>query len=142
LLDLVNTACVREQVPFLPVVLLGWEGHIGPAYFPQLTACYHCYDLRVKSNLSHYQQYLLYEEACRRRPGEQPFGRLATFPDTLAGLASTEVTKIITSCYPPATYGRLVVIDLLMLETEVHDVVKVPRCPTCGGGDASLPSAE
>lgn len=135
LLDTINGTCLDQAIPLLPIVHIGWEGHLGPTCIPGRTACLRCADLRAKANLSHYQQYLLYEEAMRARPGEQPFGRFPHFPGVLAGLAATEAIKLITSCYPPATHGRVVVIDLLMSETEVHDVLRVPRCPACGRMD-------
>lgn len=141
-LEAINSACLSQTVQLLPVVLTGWEGHLGPVCIPGQTACIRCADLHAKANLSHYQQYLLYEEAMRLRPGERPFGRFPHFPSVLAGLAATEVTKIITSCYPPATYGRVVVVDLLMSQSEAHDVLRIPRCPACGRMDRQAwPSA-
>lgn len=142
LLEAINSACLSQAVQLLPVILAGWEGHLGPVCIPGQTACIRCADLRAKANLSHYQQYLLYEEAVRLRPGERPFGRLPHFPVVLAGLAATEITKLITYCYPPTTYGRVVVVDLLMSQSEAHDVLRVPRCPACGRMDRrARPSA-
>jgi bacteriocin biosynthesis cyclodehydratase domain-containing protein len=135
LMEALNSACLSQAVQLLPVVLAGWEGRLGPVCIPGQTACVCCADLRAKANLSHYQQYLLYEDAMRQRPGERPFGRFPHFPSVLAGLAATEVTKIITACYPPATYGRMVVVDLLMAHSETHDVLRIPRCPACGQVD-------
>jgi bacteriocin biosynthesis cyclodehydratase domain-containing protein len=132
LLDTLNKACLERSVPLLPIVLVGWESHLGPTCIPGETACVHCASLRVKANLSHYQQYVLYEDSMRRRPGDHPFGRLPHFPEMLAGMAATEAVKLITSCYPPSTHGRLVITDLLLQESEAHDVLRVPRCPACG----------
>src|SRR6476469_1103762 len=95
-------------------------------------ACLLCASLRAKSNLSRYEEYVLYEDAMRRRPGEKPIGHLPHFPAILAGMAATEVFKVITNTYPAATYGRVVVMDLLMSESQSHDVLRVPRCPACG----------
>ncbi len=142
LMEAINSACLSQAVQLLPVVLAGWEGRLGPVCIPGQTACIRCADLRAKANLSHYQQYLLYEDAMRLRPGERPFGWFPHFPSVLAGLAATEVTKIITACYPPATYGRMVVVDLLMARSEAHDVLRIPRCPACGQVDRrAWPSA-
>jgi bacteriocin biosynthesis cyclodehydratase domain-containing protein len=131
LLEDLNAVALDRSVALLPAVLVGWEGQLGPTCIPGLTACIQCASLRAKSNLSHYQEYLLYEDAMRRRPGEHPFGGLPHFPCVLAGMAATEVVKAITNCYPTTTYGRVLVIDLLTLETEAHDVLRVPRCPAC-----------
>ena len=87
---------------------------------------------KAKSNLSRYQEYLLYEDVMRRRPGERPFGRLPHFPAVLAGMAATEAFALITNAYPATTLGRVVVMDLLTSESESHDVLRVPRCPACG----------
>jgi bacteriocin biosynthesis cyclodehydratase domain-containing protein len=139
LLDALNEACLDRSVPLLPIMLVGWEGHLGPTCIPGQTACVRCASLRVKANLSHYQQYVLYEDTMRRSPGEHPFGRLPHFPEMLAGMAATEAVKLITRCYPPSTHGRLVVTDLLLQRTDAHDVLRVPRCPACGRKRPSLP---
>jgi bacteriocin biosynthesis cyclodehydratase domain-containing protein len=139
LLDALNEACLDLSVPLLPIVLVGWEGHLGPTCIPGQTACIRCASLRVKANLSHYQQYVLYEDTMRRSPAEHPFGRLPHFPEMLAGMAATEAVKLITRCYPPSTHGRLVVTDLLLQRTDAHDVLRVPRCPACGRKRPALP---
>jgi bacteriocin biosynthesis cyclodehydratase domain-containing protein len=132
LLDALNEACLDHSVPLFPVVLAGWEGHLGPTCIPGRTACVNCARQRANSNLSRYEEHQLYENAMRQRPGERPFGHLPHFPEVLAGLAATEAFKILTNCYPPSTYGRIVIVDLLMSESESHDVLRVPRCPACG----------
>ena len=132
LLEAVNDVCVDHSVVLLPVVLAGYEGRLGPACIPGQTACVVCASLRAKSNLSRYQEYLLYEDVMRRRPGERPFGRLPHFPAVLAGMAATEAFALITNAYPATTLGRVVVMDLLTSESESHDVLRVPRCPACG----------
>ena len=132
LLEALNEACLDESVALLPAVLVGWEGRLGPTCIPGRTACIQCANLRAKSNLSQYEEYLLYEDMMRRRPGERPFGHLPHFPAVLAGMATTEAFKVITNSYPATTYGRVVVIDLLMSESESHEVLRVPRCRACG----------
>jgi bacteriocin biosynthesis cyclodehydratase domain-containing protein len=132
LFEVVNQACLDGSVRLLPAVLVGWEARLGPTCIPGQTACVHCASLRAKSNLSRYEEYLLYEDMMRSRPGERPFGHLPHFPAMLAGMAATEAFKVLTNLYPAMTYGRVVVMDLLMSESESHDVLRVPRCPACG----------
>ena len=50
--------------------------HFGSLCVPGQTACVQCASTRAKAKLSHYEEYVLYEEAMRRRPGEQPLGHL------------------------------------------------------------------
>jgi len=132
LVEAVNDACLEQAVIFLPVVLVGLEGRLGPTCIPGHTACAQCADLRVKSNLSRYEEYLLYEREMRRCPGARPFGRLPHFPAVLAGMAATEVFKLVTKVYPPTTFGRVVVMDMLRSESLSHTVLRVPRCGACG----------
>jgi chromosome segregation protein len=52
----------------------------------------------------------------------------------LAAEAALEAARILTGFGPPATVGRFFELDARTPERAGHDVLKVPRCPSCGRG--------
>ena len=139
LLDHINTACIQADIPWTPVGLQATEGFVGPTVLPRQTACYKCYELRTKGNLKHYKQYLLYEEHLRTTPNRRSYGALPQFKRLMADLAATEAAKVLTHFCPPTTIGRVLNLDFLTQETDYHEVLKLPRCPTCGDPSRQLP---
>jgi len=139
LMERVNEACIQTSTVWLPVGIRAWEGYIGPTVLPRQTACYKCYDLRMKANLTHYEAYLVYER--HLRAGNKPclFGSLAEFGRIVADIAAIEITKLLTNFSPPTTPGRIFTIDFLSLAAEFHDVLKLPRCPACGEPSRQIP---
>jgi bacteriocin biosynthesis cyclodehydratase domain-containing protein len=127
----VNAACIASDTQWMPVGLRGWEAFWGPAIIPHETACYRCYELRMTSHLTHYEQHVLVEHD-RSLGNGSSFGSLPAFVSIIAGMATTEIVKILSHFSPPRTYGRLMTVDLRTLATEGHDIIKVPRCPDCG----------
>jgi len=132
LLYQVNEACIQAEIAWMPLVLQAWEGLVGPTVIPHQTACYKCYDLRMKANLTYYEQHLLYEEHLRTAQPRRPFGELPQLKRLLADIAATEVIKMLVHFYPPTTIGRVFNLNFLTLNAHHHDVLRLPRCPACG----------
>lgn len=106
---------------------------VGPFFIPHETCCYTCYDRRVKSNLEAYQEYLAYEKYLAEKDKcPAAYGSLPSFATVAGGLIAVEVTKHLTQFLVPKTYGAVFCLNFLTLETELHEVWKLPRCPSCG----------
>jgi bacteriocin biosynthesis cyclodehydratase domain-containing protein len=95
---------------------------------PYQTACYSCFALRQKSNLTDYQEYLALEQHLEH--DDLRSGALAISPG--ADLAALEAVKVLSGFVEPTTYGQLFALNLLTLHSELHPVLKIPRCPDCG----------
>lgn len=131
LLSQINTVCVGANTIWLPVGINGAEAYFGPTVLPGRTACYTCCDLRTKANLDHVEAYRLYEE--RLNAGQhRDFGTLPQFPRIIAEMATTEVVRLLSGFHRATTYGRVFTVDLVTLASCFHDVLRLPRCPTCG----------
>jgi hypothetical protein len=61
-------------------------------------------------------------------------GMLAPLRAALASEAALEAARILAGFGPPATVGRFYELDARTPERVGHDVLKVPRCPSCGRG--------
>lgn len=131
LLEKVNEACLETDTVWLPTGIRAWQGYVGPSVFPRKTACYKCYKLRMEANLVHYEPYLLSKHHVKT--GEQRiFGHLPQFHRVIADIVAIEVVKLLTNFSLPTTRGRVLTVDFLTLDTEFHEVLKLPRCPACG----------
>jgi thiazole/oxazole-forming peptide maturase SagC family component len=129
----VNKASLINDVPWLMCgPLNSIEGKVGPFFIPHETCCYRCYELRTKSNLKGYAEYMAFESYVREREERAAeFGYLNPFPVIMGGLAALEIIKHITGFASPETYGCLTTLDFLTFRTERNEVFKLPRCPDC-----------
>ena len=128
----VNRAALREGVPWLRVSLEGFEAQLGPAVIPYETACYTCYELRTKANWSYYEENLAFEEHLLSERPKADYGCLAPASGFLGNLAALESLKILTGFAPPMTCGRLLTFNISTFDAHLHEVLKLPRCPSCG----------
>ncbi|HKD80939.1 MAG TPA: TOMM precursor leader peptide-binding protein [Candidatus Angelobacter sp.] len=131
-LESLNEACLETNTMWMPIGIRAQEGYLGPTIVPHQTACYKCYELRLKANLVHYEPHLVYEQHIRAGHIPRQFGRLPQFRRTIADMAALEVIRLLTRFSPPTTYARMFTLDLLTFDTQFHDVLKLPRCPACG----------
>lgn len=136
LLQWVNQACLEHRLTWTWCALDGHEGTVGPTVIPHQLACWKCYDLRVKSNVDHYEEYLALDNYLHQAdPAEAGFGYLVPSLDLLAGLTALEIVKDLSGLTPPLTYGAQLSVNLLTSEFDLHPVLKLPRCPVCGRAD-------
>ena len=115
LLDAVDDACMRAMLTWTAIGIRAWEGYVGPTVVPRQTACYTCYDLRMKANLANYEPYKLYEDRLKGEPHDRVFGALPQFSPIIGGLAATEALKILTD-YCTGHFGLYV--DLRFLDAD------------------------
>lgn len=128
----VNKAALQEGVPWLRASLEGFEAQLGPAVIPRETACYTCYELRTKANWSYYDENLAFEQYLLSAPSKADYGCLAPVSGFLGNLAALESLKLLTGFCPPITCGRLFTFNISTFDAQPHDVLKLPRCPSCG----------
>ena len=133
ILEWINHACLELKLTWTWCALDGHTGTIGPTIIPKQLACWKCYDLRVKANVDHYEEYLAFDEYLRKSESNTVrFGYLLPSLDLIAGLTALEVIKDLSGLTPPLTYGAQISVNLLTTEFDLHPVLKLPRCPVCG----------
>ena len=133
LMKWVNKLSLDLGISLLSCQLNGTEGIVGPFIVPGQTACLMCHHLRVTRNLDFYKEYRSWEEwvsSNGKRRAET--GALVPFTEMVAGMAALELFEHASGFHEPETYGRFITINALTLEIITHQVLKLPRCPSCG----------
>jgi bacteriocin biosynthesis cyclodehydratase domain-containing protein len=126
--DAVNRACLESGTRWLRLAVRGTTAQLGPTVVPRQTACYTCFDLRTRAHEAEPEGFAAY----RRHPRPVSEGVLAPLQAALAAEAALEATRLITGFAPPVTVGRFVEVDAASPLRAGHDVLRVPRCPSCG----------
>lgn len=139
-LHLINDFCLESKIPWSSCCIEGFRGLIGPTVIPYQTPCYTCYEIRSSANIKHYEAYMAYR-TYRQSHSEKlvHFGRLNSFANTVASGMSLEVVKFLTDIKPLLTYGKTLSIDFLEMKTEMHPILRFPRCPSCGLDAKKMP---
>ncbi len=116
-----NSVSLELKVPLLLYRQRTLEIDLGPLIFPGETACYVCYERRCTAASASSE---------RRTPTEAEGAkfRLALGVDLLA----LEVLKFLSGAVEPITRSRLWRLNLATGVTEIHPILKLPRCPACG----------
>lgn len=123
-----NQAALSAKRTWTSARLSGFEFQIGPTVIPFQTSCYQCFDVRQKSNLQDFAEYQLVEDFLKKNRLRSE--ALAFTP--AAGLLALEVLKAITWFIEPTTCSHMYTLNLLTMESKLHPVLKIPRCPACG----------
>lgn len=133
ILEAVNQLSLERDAPWLLVeALSAKEGTVGPLFVPGQTACFACMESRLRSNLLYDDEYLaLQHHLGNGHPPPPTCGALHPFQQTLAGIAACEVVKFLTSIKTPQLAGKALTLDLFNWNAELHDILRVPRCPVC-----------
>jgi bacteriocin biosynthesis cyclodehydratase domain-containing protein len=125
----INRVCVDHGVLFMPAILSGSIGFVGPLVVPRETACFECLVARENSNLlSPESEGPLRSAVFRSRgyPGFHP-----AMASALGDFAAMELIKFTTDAIP-WHIGALFEINMLSPEMTTRRVLKLPRCPVCG----------
>jgi bacteriocin biosynthesis cyclodehydratase domain-containing protein len=131
-----NRACLDAKIPWIGYRSFRTRIEIGPMVIPFETACYHCYELRRLSNSADFAIELDLQQRLAETGSELGRPNVTLGSDVLA----LEVIKTLTHFATAATYGSVYVMDIVSLESRVHPLLKIPRCPECGVS-ASKPAA-
>ena len=133
----------KHHVPSLYGCIEGLEGVIGPAVVPGRTACWNCVRLRRLANADRPE---IAHALQRTLLAGDPPARLHTYVAPMAALVghllALEAVKLLSRYAPSQLVGRILVQNLVTLETTVHMAIRMPWCEICGGSSAgeSAPS--
>jgi molybdopterin-synthase adenylyltransferase len=133
-LNRVNNISLDHNIPLLHSQVNGARGVVGPLVVPGKTACLMCHHLRVIRNYDFYDEYVEWEKWIE---GEGKHLRCAPatvspFTSIIAGLTALEIVKRLSGFYEPESYGKFLAVNALTLEVIPHQVLRIPRCPSCG----------
>ena len=121
----VNSVSLTHGIKWTSCTVQGCIGLVGPTVIPRETPCYTCYQMRKRSNLIHYEEFVDFEEYLKNHPeSEKTYGALVNTLSLLANLTVLEMVKLITGNGTTITAGSQFSFDPLSLETEIHPILK------------------
>jgi bacteriocin biosynthesis cyclodehydratase domain-containing protein len=128
----VNTLALETGVAWLPVRIFGAEGFVGPLFIPHDGPCYGCLARREEANWADPAITRAYFDRLEEAPASVAgYGRLPALVSLVSHYAALESTKYLARFTVPALLGNLLRIDFARCRTELHRVLRVPRCAAC-----------
>ncbi len=129
-----NDVAHETDTPWTLGVVNGVDGQVGPTIYPGETACYECFRDRADAAT---QSRIGYQQV------EQSDGvtdtLLPSFADVVAGMVATDVIRQLAGAAGHTT-GRVVTYDFHDFAVQADDVLRLPRCSTCGKSPERLDS--
>lgn len=129
LFNAVNDVCLATKSKWLRVAVSGTSAQLGPTVVPYETACYTCLELRRQAHEPELDGYLAYRAQANiddaRDEGTAPL------VSVVSGQVALEITRMLTGNAPPATFGRYYEFSAGSPAATPHEVLRVPRCPSC-----------
>jgi adenylyltransferase/sulfurtransferase len=128
-----NRACLKANIRWSSCSLEGPEVVIGPTVVPFETACYLCYKMRAVACAGNPEEEFKLETFLDRRKRDDSAQResLVFGIGLAANLLSLEAMKALSGVLNLSTRGKILVFDLLSLESTKHIVLRKPWCPAC-----------
>ncbi|MDF9747475.1 TOMM precursor leader peptide-binding protein [Natrinema salsiterrestre] len=123
----VNETAVETETPLTVAQLLGLEAILGPTIVPGESPCLLCLLKRWQSFQDNLDSYRAYVESTTERQNIH----LPAHERLLAGLVSKEATTQLLTGHGYVV-GRTLDVDLLSMDLETNEVLKMPRCDVCG----------
>lgn len=128
----VNQVALKKGIRWMRVSLDGFEAQVGPCFVPHDTACYTCLDLRSQGNWTHFEENAAFQKYLLSGKAKGDYGCLAPMSGFLGNLAAMECIRLLTGMTDPITCGKLWTFNVNTFEAQPHEVLKLPRCPSCG----------
>jgi bacteriocin biosynthesis cyclodehydratase domain-containing protein len=132
----INRACLARKTRWVSMRNLGRRIEIGPLIVPFETACFRCLEIRKLMNLSYYGDYLTTQRKLAANRLTLGMPNITVGCDFLA----LEAIKALTHFNHPVSFGSVLTLDLVTMESHVHPVLRLPRCPDCGRTANDRPS--
>jgi len=128
LLEAADSFAKKYRIPWMLV----WapnprEGWVGPMFIPGETASYASLEGRLRGAMANFESYIAFDNHVRASGKTQNTGALAVTCELLGSIAVSEIVKFITGVSVPKLAGRFLTIDLFEWNTEIHEVLKIPR---------------
>jgi bacteriocin biosynthesis cyclodehydratase domain-containing protein len=132
LAETLATIAARERVAWLPLLLFGGTGLVGPLFVAGDGPCHACLAAREQANWADPElTRLYYDRLARDRSSLLRYGHLPAFEALISEWAVLETTKFLSRFTIPVLFGCLLRIDFMRGSTQTHRIFKVPRCRRC-----------
>lgn len=129
-----NAEALRQQRSWLLVKPTGTDLWIGPLFLPQKTGCWACLAHRLRGTRK-IDSYLLEKTGATRLP-PLPAATLPSTITTALSIAATETARWLLCGQQENLEGKIVTLNLLSMDKQIHLLTKRPQCPQCGDPSA------
>jgi len=128
----VNSVALELGIPWLPVRIFGGEAFVGPLFLGTEGPCHSCLTTREEATWADPELTRTYVAWVTRDPSSvEAYGALPAFAAIASQWVTLEATKLLSRFTAPAITGNVLRIDFIRGTTDVHRVLRVPRCPSC-----------
>jgi bacteriocin biosynthesis cyclodehydratase domain-containing protein len=124
-----NDVCVDSGFHMYPAILQDLVGYVGPLIVPGETPCYECLRSRQNAHLADPEHARAAEGAAFE--GQRTIGYHPAMASILADIVAMELVKFSSETLPFIQVGKLIEVNLMRPQIEVHNVLRVPRCRVC-----------
>jgi bacteriocin biosynthesis cyclodehydratase domain-containing protein len=132
----VNAAAAAARVPSLYVSVTSQMARVGPIVVPHANACYECYFHRLASTRVHADEFAASADAravlCRPVPTQLSI-------EWAVAATISQILSFVSGLDLDLHLGPMSEADALKGEVVKSSLLKLPRCPVCGVGNASRP---
>jgi bacteriocin biosynthesis cyclodehydratase domain-containing protein len=137
LAHLVNRSCLRRDKPWLLAQVDGGVGVAGPLFCPPHTACYNDYEVLGRAVSTNAAMDRRFRRHLQGRGSGGFFPGLPSYVDIVAGYAALAAVEYLVTGSSWAL-ERVTTIDFDSMVIDAQDLLRLPRCPVCGGGPVAL----
>ena len=131
-LHAMNEMAIAHRTSWMSVFFDGSEAVIGPTYVPAETCCYHEFETQSQASMRYKAEYLVFKEFLRNTSLDNEVFTLPPFASVAAGFTATSALHYLVRG-KSFTSGRVMRINFETLSIDMHDVLRLPRCPACRG---------
>ncbi len=130
--ELLNEAALELDIPWSRGSIDHYHGVIGPTVIPKQTACFTCFNLRLRSNATYIEDAVAYDKHLREHESmDEEVALLVPCAGLIAHHLALETLKVITGFAYPISAGAFLSLNSFTGELTRHVVLKLPRCPGC-----------
>lgn len=130
--DAINEMSIEMGVPWVGSRIDRNRALIGPFVFPHETACFTCYELRNRVNADHSEDHeALFNHWRTSAPVSPDWPLTKSLASVVGNWLAADVLRHLAGQHLPVTAGRLVELDFSSLHLRTHEILKLPRCPSC-----------
>lgn len=121
--------------------LEGLEAILGPAVLPGRTACWNCARVRrLAAGKKRSQTEAVHAALLASRAPRRARTYLGPMPGALGHALALAAMDLLASPETAAVTGRILVENLITLESSLHAVLPLPECDVCGGAHQDPPA--
>jgi thiazole/oxazole-forming peptide maturase SagC family component len=125
-----NRMALQFETKWIIATIDGHQGYVGPTFIPFHTACYSDYERQMRAVLTSLETYRYYSRYLSTNTDVLPFIGLPSYLKIISSMTALSAIHLLLRNYS-FTSGRVLVVDFENMQLDFHDILRLPRCPSC-----------